>query len=361
MKSRTISIIKTCFFTKKAEAVFHRLAETLPDIVFMPYEDKENLSLWTEDAFEKSLPILFICAAGIATRTIAPFVKDKFTDSPVLVMDEAARFIIPVLSGHLGGANRIAYRISEAVKAEPIITTGTDVNRKFSIDVFAKTNGFRILRRDGIKKVAAKLLGGEKISVYVEDTIRIEDNAVPEEIILVGEAGKAEVAVTGNVLSEKEIGPENGNSFLMNLVPKKYCLGMGCKKGKNFDKLKAFAAETLEQKLNADLADHVFSLASIDLKEKEPGLMELSHFLHVPFMTFSADELNGAEGEFSESAFVKETTGVSNVCERAALLSAGAGGKIIVKKIAEDGMTISVAEKIPVIHSWSENLSGVAE
>ncbi len=360
MKSRTVSIIKTCFFTEKAENLFEKLSSSLPDIVFMPCEseDRENLSLWTQKAFEKSLPLLFICAAGIATRFIAPFVKDKFADSPVLVMDEAGRFIIPILSGHLGNANSIAHMISKAVGAEPVITTGTDVNRRFSIDDFAKTNGFRIINREGIKKVSAKLLGGGKITVYVEDRIAVEDRNIPEELILVDEAAEAEVVVTENVLSEDRMNPEKGKRFLMNLVPKKYCLGMGCRKGKDFDHLKDFAAAVLAEKLGSDLKDSVFSLASIDLKGREQGLMELSHFLHVPFVTFSADELDNAEGDFSESAFVKETTGVSNVCERAAVLSAGSGGKIIIKKTADNGMTLSVAEKIPVIRTWSKNLSG---
>ena len=84
----------------------------------------------------------------------------------------------------------------------------------------------------------------------------------------------------------------------------------------------------------------------------EIGLAELSHYLHVPFETYSSEELQSAEGNFSESDFVKETTGVSNVCERAAVLSAGKNYRLLIKKTTGRGITLSVAEKIPEIKTW---------
>lgn len=348
MKSRTISIVRVCFFTQKAETLFARLRTSNSEILWQPLEDKTDLSEWTEKSFEKSIPLLFICAAGIATRTIAPFVKDKFTDSPVLVMDEEGKFIIPILSGHLGNANEIAFVISSSIGAQPVITTGTDVNKKFSIDNFARINGFRITNRQGIKKVSAKVLADEKIKVFIEDTIQIDNRNIPSEIILVEKAEEdAHVAITMQEVSETR-----KSKYLINLVPKKYCLGMGCKKGKSFEDLENFAQRILSDHLHVKLQDGVCSLSSINLKEEETGLLELSHYLHVPLVTFTAEELMSAEGDFSESKFVKEITGVPNVCERAAVLASGKKGLLVVKKIAENGMTISIAERKPVIRRW---------
>ena len=83
-------------------------------------------------------------AAGIAVRSIASFVEDKFSDSAVLVIDEKGKFVVPLLSGHLGGANRIAGIVAEKINARAVITTATDVNETFSVDVFAQKNSLRI-------------------------------------------------------------------------------------------------------------------------------------------------------------------------------------------------------------------------
>ncbi|MCQ2240061.1 cobalt-precorrin 5A hydrolase [Treponema sp.] len=346
MKRKTVSIIKVCCFTEKAKDLYEKLSSSLPEIIWIPLENKEDLNRWTKDAFEKSIPLLFISAAGIATRTISPFVKDKLTDCPVLVMDEEGKFIIPILSGHLGNANQIAQMISKKTGTQAVITTATDVNEKFSVDNFAKANGFRIVNRDGIKNVSSRVLSGEKICVYIDKEITIKDNNIPKEIILTKNISSANVAITTEAI------PEIHLKKTLNLVAKKYCLGMGCKKGKSFEELKIFAEEIIKERLNSKLKDNVYSLSSIDLKEKEIGLAEFSHYLHIPFETFSTEELLSAEGSFSESNFVKETTGVSNVCERAAALSAGKNYRLLIQKTSANGITLSVAEKIPKITTW---------
>lgn len=349
MKSKTISLVRVCFFTEKAENLFEKLKASNREILWQKLEDKSVLSEWTKASFEKSIPLLFICAAGIATRTIAPFVKDKFTDSPVLIMDEEGRFIIPILSGHLGNANEIAFEISRSINAQPVITTGTDVNGKFGIDNFAKINGLKIVNHEGIKKISARILAGKKIKVFIEDTIKINALNMPSEIVLVKNAGeKAHVAVT-----LRELSTDEKNRYLINLVPKKYCLGIGCKKGKTFNDLKNFTETTFSGHFHTELRNEVLSISSINLKEEETGLLELSHWLHVPFITYTAEELIKAQGDFSESDFVKEITGVPNVCERAAVLAAGKDGHIVLSKTAENGMTISVAEKKPLIEKWN--------
>lgn len=106
-------------------------------------EDKKSWigSLWGEKA------LFFIGAAGIAVRMIAPHVKDKFTDSPVLVMDEKGSYVIPLLSGHVGGAVELAKEIAEKINAQAVLTTATDVEQKFAVDVFAKSNGLVLTDR----------------------------------------------------------------------------------------------------------------------------------------------------------------------------------------------------------------------
>ncbi|MCI5829116.1 MAG: cobalamin biosynthesis protein [Treponema sp.] len=339
MKVKNILLIRVVFFTEKAVALFNKLKSSLPEIEFISLNDKANLLPWTKESFEKSIPLIFISAAGIAVRTIAPFIKDKVTDSPVLVMDENGKFIIPVLSGHLGNANKIAELISKSTGVQCVITTATDINQKFSIDTFAKENNLKILNRDGIKKVSAKVLAGKQIKIYIDDSIKIGSDKFTEEIILTDKIENADVGITANEVNARY------SNLLLNLVPKKYCIGMGCKKGKSFEELKTFAEKVFASELKLELRNNICSISTIDLKEKETGLLEFAHYLHIPEIFYTAEELNNAKGCFSESEFVKETTGVSNICERAAVLSAGDDSKLIIKKVSEKGMTISVAEK----------------
>ena len=127
----------------------------------------ENLNAWTKEQFSLRNVILFIGACGIAVRTIAPFLKDKLTDSPVLVLDEAGNYVIPLLSGHVGGANEIALLLAELLGAVPVITTATDINNTFAIDVFAKKHDLSIDKKEGIKKVSAKVLEKKKLSMAI--------------------------------------------------------------------------------------------------------------------------------------------------------------------------------------------------
>ncbi len=104
----------------------------------------------------------FIGAAGIAVRWIAPFVKDKFTDSPVLVMDEKGKYVIPILSGHIGGAVELAEQIGMWIEAEVVHTTATDVQQKFAVDVFARKYHLLFKDRKKAKEISAAVLEGEK-------------------------------------------------------------------------------------------------------------------------------------------------------------------------------------------------------
>ena len=357
-------IIRICYFTEKGKEICEKLLNKRSDLVAVIRSKDENLTEWTKEGFEKHLPILFIGACGIAVRTIAPYVKDKLEDSPVLVMDELGEYVIPILSGHMGGANEWARLISKAMDATPVITTATDVEKKFSVDVFAKENGLRIMNREEIRKVSSKILKGEKVSVSIEKGIEITTDSLPQELNLVTDGGaftdirivtaKTEKKEKTASQTEPSIStrscPQEGipSTQSILLTTKPYILGMGCRKGKTFEELKVF----LEKHCPYDLKD-CLGLATIDLKQKEIGLLELATYYHLPFFTFSAEELKEVKGDFTPSEFVAEVTGVSNVCERSAMKAAGEAGELVLRKIAEDGMTLAIATKKPRIHTWN--------
>ena len=135
---------------------------------------------FAKENFEQKNPLVFIGACGIAVRSIAPYVRDKMTDPPVVVIDEGGRYVIPLLSGHVGGANDLAVRISSIIKAECVITTATDINGKFSVDSFAVKNNMSIANKGQIAAVASKLLSGKRVRLCVNPADRKAE--LPEEI-----------------------------------------------------------------------------------------------------------------------------------------------------------------------------------
>ena len=116
-----------------------------------------------EEDFEDCDAIVFIGACGIAVRSIAPFVKSKKIDPAVVVVDEQGQFAISLLSGHIGGANELTEEIAEILRAQSVITTATDLNDKFAVDVFAKKNGCFISDMELAKEISAALLAGKEV------------------------------------------------------------------------------------------------------------------------------------------------------------------------------------------------------
>ena len=329
-------IIRVVTFTDRGEDLAHNLFDNWQEMI-PQYHDKEvPLRDWTGECFKLHLPILFIGACGIAVRTIAPFVQDKLQDSAVLVMDEAGEYVIPVLSGHMGGANSLAVRIASRLRATPVITTATDVEGVFSVDVFAKKQGLRIVHRSGIKKVSARLLRGEKVTVTWEDGF--EGGTLPKGLVYVPE----DTAYVGiRIVSEQGLANLGEKTQDILLVAREYVLGIGCKRDKWYKEIDAFVQENLP----GITLDQVAGIATIDLKLRDANLWTFAQYRFLPITFYAAEELGRVPGDFTESEFVREVTGVSNVCERAALCLAGEGGELVLKKTAENGMTLAVAKR----------------
>ena len=315
--------IKILYFTDKGKALTERLKAGLTehDAVIVP--KGAPLAIVCGDAFVDNEALVFVGAAGIAVRAVAPLVRDKLKDPPVIVIDENGSFVIPLLSGHVGGANSLALEVADIIGAQPVITTATDVSGAFSVDVFARENELRIANRDGIAKVSSSALEGKPVTICIKDY-------PPEEPVDV-------------LIADEEAAKVLKDSAKIVLCPKRYAIGMGCRRGKSYEELRAFAEDVLRDS-GIDISE-AGCIATIDVKKDEEGLKRLSQAWRMPLITFNAGLLTKAEGSFSHSDTVLEKVGVDNVCERAAVLAAGRGSQIKVKKTARDGMTVAVAEK----------------
>ena len=332
---------------------------------------KESLQVWTAQRMAEGDALLFIGACGIAVRAIAPNLTDKLHDVPVLVMDEEGQYVIPILSGHVGGANELARELADLMDARPVITTATDVQKKFAVDLFAKRNHLEIMNKDGIAKVSAKALAGEQLTIAIRAQniecyhpkfceVREEDFTEAEnQLLREANMHKQDQEACGVeqplrlvpyvkdqpvdiVVSEMQ---DNKNALIW-LRPRRYVVGMGCRKNKDTEELLAFYQETLEQAMVEP--GEVYALASIDKKKDEPGLLAISERMRIPFFTYTAEELNRVGECVHSSEFVNAQVGVDNVCERAAIAGCGVSGWLIYEKHAFDGMTIAIAER-----NWS--------
>lgn len=298
-------------------------------------ELKESMTMsakaWTKEMFEKQDVLIFIGALQIAVRLTAPCLKSKVTDPAVLVLDEMGQYCIPVLSGHIGGANEMAVKIADQMGALPVITTATDIHQKWAVDVFARKNHLYIEDMQMAKKISAAVLEGRTIKVAVEGGADHIEGKIPKEVDVVGEM-ETDVDVYIGIHE-----PERGKSILR-LVPRVAALGIGCKKGTTQERIQSCVEEVLQKE--AINADSITKIASIDLKKEEAGLLEFCKTYRIKPAFYTAEELRELPGEFSPSVFVQKVTGVDNVCERSAVR---AGGTLRVKKQAKNGVTVALA------------------
>ncbi len=347
--------------TIKSETVKNEILSALED---MPEYVKEGLNQWVRTQFANNNAIIFIGAVGIAVRSIAKCVDNKLSDSPVIVIDEKGDFVIPILSGHVGGANEIALMLAELLDACPVITTATDKNNAWAADVFAKKNKLNILNKDRIKTVNAKSLEGKKIKLILpketELDLKFDENIfdiMRKDILPENDeedkADEADMADNADVIvlnrSSKNI------EILLNdiekkyvnvpliLSPKEYIIGIGCKKNKTVLEIEKAIMDSLDN--NNLSVNSIAYLVSIDLKKDEQGILDFADRNRIEFVTFSSEELESVDGTFEESEFVKEKTGVGNVCERASIKACTYGGSLIRKKTVYDGITIAIAKR----------------
>ena len=324
-------------FTRRGKATALRVRDALGDCeVELRAPEKQSDDAF--DAYVGSLPeytgtvfdrdaLVFIGATGIAVRAIAPHVASKRSDPAVICVDERAQYVIPLLSGHIGGANRLARRLAEALGAMPVVTTATDVNGKFSVDTWATERGLAITSMALAKRVSAEILT-QNIPIWSPKGYRGE--RLPDGLVW---DDRGELGICVSVRDDKPF------QDTLLLVPRALRVGIGCRRGTDEAAIEALIGKVFEE--NHLRTEAVAGAASIDVKRDEAGLNAFCRTRGWPISFYSAQRLNEVPGQFTGSAFVARTVGVDNVCERAALAS---GGALIVPKTAMDGVTVAVAE-----------------
>ncbi|MEE0129972.1 MAG: cobalamin biosynthesis protein [Clostridium sp.] len=369
--------------TRLLEKLSQQMEEAFDFLDYTGSEHSKPLKQVVKEAFQEKEAILFVGAAGIAVRLIAPWVQDKLKDPAVLVIDEQGRYAIPILSGHVGGCNELAEAAAQILGAEPVITTATDLRQAFAVDVFAAENELVISDRELAKQISAAELRGEKIGFFSDYPV---DGIVPAEItpgvwqkeniyvtlkqggcpknapaslvrrdMVIGlqekkeqrDAAKAAAVVaveTGDSGKAAEIDMSVGKSDIGSLGQKSeqkkeqsyepenesgtpellrlYPRTVVLGMGCRRDSSLNAVREMARVALSRAMIDKsaVRAIATVDRKKNEMAFLALAKEWDVELWSFTPEELESAGTKFAESPFVRKTVGVGNVCERAAVM-----------------------------------------
>ena len=279
--------------------------------------------------------IICVMAAGIAVRCISALIDSKYKDPCVIVVDEQCVHAISLLSGHLGGGNRLTELVSSECGAEPIITTASDISGHTSVDLWAVENNFFIATKKNLARVSSRLLDRSFLNLFQEKNYLA---AVPEDFRIVPNKESADIVVGEDILPEDE---------QLHLIPRINYIGFGCRAGvekHEFEEVVRILAE--ESGINPMT---IAGIASIDIKKDEKGMLEFSREKKWPIRFFSKEKIRTVYNEELEiSSRVEEKIGVYGVCEPAALLAAenrGIPGKLIVKKRKWKRITAAIAAR----------------
>ena len=370
--------------------------EALPEVSM-----KETVKACVDEYFEQVDAIVFVTASGIAVRSVAEHLAHKSEDPAIVCMDECGKHVISLVSGHAGGANALTQMLADVMWATPVITTATDVEGRFSIDDYAREHNLVVTDWAKAKAISAEVLAAGAEPVWIEEPVVTQGEEkgaceIRKELKSTGIDGcknrvdgcENEVDGCGNRIdgcenridgSENKVdGCENRvdvkrlqigshqviitpkdvpvDAQTLQLIPRCIVAGVGCKKGTPVDKIEhavqeAFAKAGLRM-------EALCAVASIDLKKEETGLLEFCESRNVPFETYAAEELQAVPGTYSASEFVSGVTGVDNVCERSAVKYASEhgmnqgerllrmqvdGGELLLRKQAQDGVTVALA------------------
>lgn len=317
-----ISIISV---TEKGDEIAYKLKENFNSDIYLRSKLKDfKLDNITKECFKKYKAIVFLSSTGIAVRAISKYLKGKDVDPAVIVVDVCNNFTISLVSGHLGGANKLTYEISNVLGNIPVITTATDNMDLIAPDILAKNNNLIIEDLKKAKVIAGRLVNKE--TVYFKD----DENKIgcPKGYIETEDVKDNTVWIT-NSLKEQE--------NVLKLIRKNIILGIGCRKDTDSTKLSNFVSNVLLEN-NLDKRS-VKLIASIDVKKNEKAILDLAKELNSKLKFYTKEEIMTVEEKYEGSAFVKATVGVSSVSEPVVDLS---GGEIIIEKIKNSGMTLTV-------------------
>ncbi|RHQ98897.1 cobalt-precorrin 5A hydrolase [Peptoclostridium sp. AF21-18] len=338
--------------TEKGKNTAEKIASELENVdVFF---QKRGIKELTGELFNKYECIIFVSACGIAVRCIAHFLKSKFEDPAVLVVDDNGNNVISLLSGHIGGANEITLKIADILNANPVITTSTDTNKKGALDVIvSKIGGYVENLRESAKLVNSYLVDDKRVGIYFDSDYESEKDSLNlsgfelidekteiDEIVkldaLVSVTDKLRCWIDEIVYNIKKDNEEKEDLIYIKLVPRRIALGMGCRKNTETEKMiEEFSTFSALKNIHPAA---IVKTGSLIIKKDEKCMIDLSKALCAEFNLFDVDEICTCDYMFDKSEFVKKNTGVYSVAQPSAYLLSG---NVISDKYKNNGTTFA--------------------
>ena len=310
-----------------------------------------KLSVAVHHCFQPYCPysaLIFIMAAGIAVRVLAPHIRTKLYDPAVVVLDECGRHVISLLSGHVGGANDLTRYLADALHSDAVITTATDMHDLLAPDVIAGRLALDPWPKENIRRLNTALLAGEKITWLTDANLPHQDfwrGTLAERGIIAQTKGGEWPTGSVVLLTERIKLPRVD---MLALTPRYLIVGVGCRR--NTAAAAIMAALTDACRWVWRNTNFIIALATTTAKRDEPGLKTVADELRVPLYYGDNIELQQQIDRYklTESDFVRQTIGIGNVAEAAALaywhnaLGNKSGGKFALTKTKYEKVTVAL-------------------
>lgn len=321
-------------FTEQGDKIAEILASRFNmDLYSKKKQSDFNFKQVSKTVMENYAAIIFISSTGIAVRAIAPYIKSKDVDPAVLVIDNSCKYVISLLSGHLGGANQLTLEISKFLNAEPVITTATDNLGIEAPDMIAKDNTLIIEDLKKAKDISALLVEGKKVGFF--DEKGIVQTPIGYSSNLEDISGLLYISSSDNINMHLQ-----GTTVpTLKLIRRNIVLGIGCRKDFSTDKMQQTVLKVLKEH-NIDIRA-IKSIATVEVKEHEVAIKALVDYFHCEFEIFTIEDIRKVQHKFQGSDFVEKTIGVRAVSEPCTELS---GARIISNKMKLDGMTLCIGQ-----------------
>lgn len=329
---------------------------TLPSKVFAPEKYRQagvssldkKLDEFIKEIYRKVDAIIAVMATGIIIRAVAPHLESKLVDPAVLCVDASGRFVISLLSGHYGRANELTRLLAEGIDAVPVITTASDVMGKQSIEELALTLHFSIENPESLVAVNSALVNGGRLALVLVGDVKIPENKISGYEIKRAASVKKALEILGNfdagaLVTKEKVPQDQLVKPVAILKPKTVVVGVGAREKVSENEIVEAVKYALAR---AGLLERVDRLATVSIKKDSPAILGAAKKLGLPVAFLEIDTLRALKHEdlSPDSPLVEQKIGVGGVCERAALIEAGAKAKLILKKMKLNGVTVAIAE-----------------
>ena len=313
-----------------------------------------------QEVFARHRALVALLPVGATVRLLAPALGSKRQDPAVVCVDDAGRYAVSLLSGHVGGADALARRVAEAIGAQAIVTSASEALDVTAIDLVGRGLGWKIeATPTDLTRTAAAVVNGEPVALWLDPETGVrwpDDVPISESISAVSDLSDAKAAryAAALVVSDRVLSPDTGRPVVI-YRPPTLVAGMGCRRGVSEDHLRELLDDTLRR--HGLAAPSLAKIATADIKADEAGLIAMAKSLTVPIEAYdgarltqagltASDPMNSAAGLYRPTASAaSDLLGVFGVAEPAAMLAAGAQG-VVVPRVKSDRATVAIA-RIP--------------